>query len=262
MKTTLAILGIVIVLGLGWYFMKGTPNPEPVPTNTETQEASLPEITPIMHATAVVKWDDQIIYTDPTGGAEAFAGFPPAGIVLVTDIHGDHLSTSTLAVVMESNADLVVPEAVKNLLPENLAARARVLKNGESIDLKEFKITAIPMYNLPEASSTPHTKGRGNGYLIEKGEVSLYVAGDTSATPEMKALMGVDVALIPMNLPYTMSVDEAALGVLAFKPKKVYPYHYRGQDGLSDVNKFKELVNAEDPSIEVVLLNWYPSQTQ
>lgn len=88
------------------------------------------------------------------------------------------------------------------------------------------------------------------------GGQRVYIAGDTGATPEMKALQNIDVAFLPMNLPYTMSIEEAAQGVLAFKPKVVHPYHYRG----SDVQKFKELVQARDASIKVELLDFYPQQ--
>jgi L-ascorbate metabolism protein UlaG (beta-lactamase superfamily) len=115
------------------------------------------------------------------------------------------------------------------------------------------------MYNIPESDKTFHTKGRGNGYVITADGKGVYIAGDTSATPEMKALQNIDVAFIPMNLPYTMNVEEAADATVAFKPKVVHPYHYRGQDGFSDINKYKELVNAKDPSINVELLNFYPN---
>ena len=63
-----------------------------------------------------------------------------------------------------------------------------------------------------------------------------------------------------MNLPYTMTVDSAASAVLDFKPKQVYPFHYRGKDGLSDVSKFKALVNEGNPDIEVIQLEWYPEE--
>ena len=115
------------------------------------------------------------------------------------------------------------------------------------------------MYNLPTAANKDfHTKGRGNGYVIERSGKRVYIAGDTAGIPEMRALKNIDIALVPMNLPYTMDVAEAAEAVLAFKPKQVFPYHYRGPDGLADISKFKELVNASNPKIEVVLLNWYP----
>jgi len=114
------------------------------------------------------------------------------------------------------------------------------------------------MYNM--GANPRHTKGRGNGYVLNIGGKNLYLSGDTEGIPEMKALKNIDVAFVCMNLPYTMDVKQAAEAVLAFKPKIVYPYHYRGQNGLSDVNQFKELVNAGDKNIEVRLRNWYPGK--
>mgnify|MGYP001583064934 CR=1 FL=1 len=226
----------------------------------ETPRRALPTVLPIEHAAMILDWNGTSIYTDPTGGAEAFAGKPSATLVLVTDIHGDHLSTSTLEQGVGANTALIVPQAVKDVLPETLAARARVLENGQTLTEGDVQITAIPMYNVPESPDAFHTKGRGNGYVLEKSGARVYVAGDTAGIPEMRALERIDISFIPMNLPYTMSVEEAADAVLAFKPKQVYPYHYRGPDGLADVEKFKQLVGASDPNIEVVQLDWYPGQ--
>ncbi|OGG50298.1 MBL fold metallo-hydrolase [Candidatus Kaiserbacteria bacterium RIFCSPHIGHO2_01_FULL_54_36] len=258
MKTLLWIAGaIIVVVALLYVFTNYNGEQAETSMNTSTSTSSV-QVVPISHATAVLKWGDTVFYTDPTGGAEAFQGQPAADIVLVTDIHGDHLSTSTLEAVVGTGTTLVVPQAVKDLLPESLASRAKVLANGENLAEREFKITALPMYNLPGSSQDFHTKGRGNGYVIGRDDTHVYIAGDTAGTPEMRGLTGIDIALVPMNLPYTMSVEEAADAVLAFKPAQVYPYHYRGPDGLSDINKFKQLVNAGDSGVEVVLLNWYP----
>jgi L-ascorbate metabolism protein UlaG (beta-lactamase superfamily) len=133
-----------------------------------------------------------------------------------------------------------------------------VLSNGSTTKQLGISISAIPMYNLPESPTAMHTKGRGNGYILHIGGKNIYISGDTQAIPEMRSLKNIDVAFVCMNLPYTMDVKEAASGVLAFKPKVVYPYHYRGKGGLSDVNEFKRLVNAGNPAIEVRLRNWYP----
>jgi len=117
------------------------------------------------------------------------------------------------------------------------------------------------MYNIPERADEAHTKGRGNGYVLEKDGARVYVAGDTEGTSEMRALKNIHVALIPMSLPYTMSVEDASEAVLAFAPTMVYPYHFRGSTGLSDIEKFKELVNKSNSDIEVVLLDWYPVES-
>jgi L-ascorbate metabolism protein UlaG (beta-lactamase superfamily) len=121
-------------------------------------------------------------------------------------------------------------------------------------------VNAVPAYNIRPDAQQFHPKGRDNGYVIEKDATRVYVAGDTEGTPEMRALEGIDVAFVPMNLPYTMSVEDAADAVSAFKPKTVYPYHYRGPAGLSDVNAFKELVAKGPPGVTVTLADWYPER--
>jgi L-ascorbate metabolism protein UlaG (beta-lactamase superfamily) len=113
------------------------------------------------------------------------------------------------------------------------------------------------MYNLPDDETSRHRRGWGNGYVITIGEKRFYISGDTEDIPEMRMLSDIDYAFVCMNQPYTMTVEQAADAVLEFKPKVVYPFHYRGQNGFSDVNKFKELVSA-NPEIEVRLLEWYP----
>lgn len=224
------------------------------------QDSTWINIDPVSHSTAVITWGDEVFYIDPTGGAEAFKGKEEPGFILISDIHGDHTDPETLKELNLGDTKIIVPQAVKELLPKEMHAQLIVLNNGESTDLMGFKIEAIPMYNLPQAPDAFHPKGRGNGYLMEKGGKRLYLAGDTEDIPEMRNLKNIDIALIPMNLPYTMTEDQAAEAVLAFKPKMVYPYHYRGKDGFSDVEKFKELVNKGNKDIEVKLLDWYPKK--
>lgn len=226
----------------------------PVMTTKQSHEI---QVIPITHASLILKWADHVIYVDPTGGVAAYIGQSSPHIILVTDIHTDHLSVETLAVII-GQAAFVVPQAVKEMLPPTLAQRAQVLANGTTATELGFTILAAPMYNLPESAESRHVKGRGNGYIIEKTGKRVYIAGDTAGIPEMRSLTNIDIAFIPMNLPYTMGVEEAADAVLAFKPKQVYPYHYRGQGVLADTNKFKELVYTGNKDIEVELLNWYP----
>lgn len=259
MKVVLGIVVLAVLIG-GFYLFNNYPSPEASNTMS-VQTESVVQVVPIEHATGILRWDNANIYFDPVGDTAAFAGQPAANIVLVTDIHGDHLSTSTLAGVVSTGATLIVPQAVKDLLPADLAAKAQVLANGASISAQRFSITAVPMYNLPGSENANfHTKGRGNGYVIEKNGMRVYIAGDTAGTPEMRRVQDIDIAFVPMNLPYTMSVEEAASAVLDFKPREVYPYHYRSPDGLADVALFKQLVNAGDPSINVMLAPWYAAE--
>jgi L-ascorbate metabolism protein UlaG (beta-lactamase superfamily) len=210
------------------------------------------KIVPINHATLAWQWKDRTIYVDPVGGAKVFQGLGKPDLVLVTDIHGDHFSKETLAEVVGAKTKLVCPAAVAEQLSADLRAHATVLANGQSEELLGIKIEAIPMYNLTAERLKFHNKGRGNGYVVTLGGKRLYVSGDTEDIPEMLALKNIDVAFVCMNLPYTMTVEQAARAVRAFKPRIVYPYHYRG----SDVNKFKELVGT-DEGVEVRLRDWY-----
>lgn len=208
----------------------------------------------------MIKWDDTVIYLDPVGGSEAFKGQEAADLVLITDIHGDHMDEKTLEALKLGETRIIVPEAVKKELPKSLSERLVVMNNGETKDHLGISIKAIPMYNLREEAKQYHPKGRGNGYLLEKDGKRLYIAGDTEDIPEMRNLENIDIALVPMNLPYTMTEEKAAEAVLEFQPKVVYPYHYRGKEGKSDVEKFKKLVNEGNKDIKVVLKEWYPKE--
>jgi L-ascorbate metabolism protein UlaG (beta-lactamase superfamily) len=224
---------------------------------TETVKGGELTIQPITHATLVLSYQNKNIYVDPTGGAEAFKGLGAADIILITDIHGDHFDPKTVEAINTNKTTLVVPQAVADLLPPTInKQKVVILKNDAKTAQAGIIIIAVPMYNLPGSDNEKyHTKGRGNGYVLEIGGKRVYVSGDTADTPEMRALKNIDIAFVCMNLPYTMDVNSAAQGVLAFKPKTVYPYHYRGQD----VNTFKSLVNAANKAIDVRLLNWYPT---
>ena len=211
-------------------------------------------ITPVEHATFVIKWDGKTIFVDPTTGGDAFKKHGAADLILVTDIHGDHFDPKTLAAVRTPASMLIVPAVVAEKLGAD-KGNATVLPNGEKAKCGEIGIEAVPMYNLTPERKNNHTKGRGNGYVLTLGGKRIYISGDTEDIPEMRGLKDIDAAFVCMNLPYTMDVDHAADAVLAFKPKVVYPYHYRGKE-MSDVEKFKSLV-AKDKAIDVRLLKWY-----
>ena len=209
-------------------------------------------IHPINHATFLMACKDKTIYIDPVGRAKRFDGLPHPDLILVTDIHGDHSSAETLEAVTDNKTTIVAPAAVAEKLPEKLRKQTTVLANGESKLVAGVSLEAVPMYNLTADRLEYHDKGRGNGYLVTLGGKRIYISGDTEDIPEMRALKNIDVAFVCMNLPYTMTVEQAASAVREFKPKIVYPYHYRG----SDLEKFKKLVG-EDSGVEVRLRDWY-----
>jgi L-ascorbate metabolism protein UlaG (beta-lactamase superfamily) len=216
-------------------------------------------IQPIEHASLILTVHGLTIYADPSN-PDNYKGLTPPDIILITDIHGDHFDIKTIDAIKKTNTLLVVPQVVADKLPAADKDHVVVLKNGGQTMQSGVSILAIPMYNLPESPTAMHTKGRGNGYVLGIGGKLIYLSGDTQGIPEMRSLKNIDVAFVCMNLPYTMDIKEAADAVLAFKPKIVYPYHYRGQNGLSDVNAFKNLVEAGNKNIEVRLRNWYPGK--
>ncbi len=226
---------------------------------TELPTASSFKVTPISHATMVIRWGDTTLYIDPVGGATAFEGSSKPDLILVTDIHGDHLNIETLEALIQPKTKLIVPNAVAEKLSEKLAPMAMIMDNGEINEVLGFSIEAIPMYNLREEALQFHTKGRGNGYVIELSGERVYISGDTEDIPEMRTLQNIDKAFVCMNLPYTMTVESAADAVLTFAPKEVFPYHYRGTEGLSDVVKFQQMVTEKNAAIKVTQLDWYPA---
>lgn len=210
-------------------------------------------VQPISHATMVLCWSETVIYVDPVGGADAFEDSPAPDLVLLTDIHGDHFDVDTLNSVITEDTVLIAPRAVAEQLPDALADRTTVLhSDGDSYALFGIGVKTVPMYNTTKERLQYHEKGRGNGYIVTFGATRIYIAGDTEDTPEMRNLRDIDAAFVPMNLPYTMTVEQAADAVLEFRPSVVYPYHYRG----SDVERFESLVESQS-DIDVRLLDWY-----
>ncbi len=220
----------------------------PVPVQVFPTAAGPVEIRPIYHATAIIQAGGDKIYIDPARPAN-IAGLAAADLILVTDIHPDHMDPADIAALSDAHTQIVAPAAVQQTM-----TNARVLRNGETLAWRRWKITAVPMYNIRHLmpNGEPyHPKGRGNGYVLNYGGKNFYFAGDTEGTPEMRALRGIYVAFIPMNLPYTMTPDEAADAVKQFRPKIVIPYHYRGQN----IVRFAD--DLKGTGIEVRLLDWY-----
>ena len=226
--------------------------------NKETVAESVEKtiISPIAHASALLQYKEITLCIDPAENLEAYNNSPD--IILITDIHSDHLSIDALKILVTPKTKIIAPKAVADKITE-FKTQITILNNGEKTTIGEIEIEAIPMYNLREEAQKFHVKGRGNGYLLSINGERIYFSGDTEDIPEMRALKNIDKAFICMNLPYTMTVESAASAVLEFQPKQVYPYHYRGKPDVSDVAKFKELVNASNDNIEVIQLDWYPN---
>lgn len=206
------------------------------------------EVIPIHHGSLILKWEEKVVYVDPWNRGD-YTGQPPADLILITDIHGDHMDPEQVSRVRKEETVIVAPAAVQKTITE-----ARILSNGETIRPLGIQVEGVAMYNLkrgPEEGQLYHTRGRGNGYILTFGKERVYISGDTECIPEMKGLKDIDLAFVCMNLPYTMPPEEAAECVNSFRPKAVYPYHFRG----SDVKEFKRMVTAE--GVEVRVLDWY-----
>jgi L-ascorbate metabolism protein UlaG (beta-lactamase superfamily) len=206
-------------------------------------------IAPVHHGSLYLQFAGKVIHIDPWSQGN-YSSVPRADYILITDIHGDHMDKAAIEKIKKESTVIIAPAAVAKTILE-----ARVIANGEKKKFGDLEVEAIPMYNLqrgPQPGAFYHTKGRGNGYVLTLGGKRVYISGDTEAIPEMKALQGIDIAFLCMNLPYTMTPEEAAGAVKAFRPKVVYPYHYRGQD----VKAFAAAL-AGEKGIEVRLREWY-----
>lgn len=219
------------------------------PADTVDTSAGPLKITPINHASLLLEFGGKAIYVDPTAQG-SYADLPKADLILITDLHPDHMVPAKIGEIRQPSTQIVAPAAVAQTVTESM-----VVNNGESKTAAGITIEALPMYNLvrgPGPGKFFHDKGRGNGYLLTLGGKRVYIAGDTECVPEMKALKNIDIAFVPMNLPYTMPPEEAAECVKAFQPKIVYPYHF----GKSDLNVFTNALKS-GTGIDVRVRSWY-----
>ncbi len=186
------------------------------------------KITFIGHGTLMFTYDGKIIHVDPWSRLADYSLLPKADLILVTHEHSDHLDTKAVGNIRQEKTDIILTEACAERVEGG-----NIMKNGDVNTIKGLKIEAVPAYNIvhKRGSGDPfHPKGRGNGYVITFADKRVYVAGDTENTPEMKALKDIDIAFLPMNLPYTMTPEMVADAAKAFKPKALYPYHYGNTD--------------------------------
>jgi L-ascorbate metabolism protein UlaG (beta-lactamase superfamily) len=207
------------------------------------------KITPLYHASALIQAGGKTIYIDPAKPAK-LNGLPKASLILITHIHSDHFDPASIAALRQPATEILAPASVVEKYPA-----AHLIANGQTQRWQQWTIEAVPAYNLtrgPAPGELYHPKGRDNGYVLTFGGKRFYFSADTEGVPEMRALKNIDVAFVCMNLPYTMTSEEAADAVRAFHPAIVIPYHYRN----SDLNVFKQRLAGT--GIEVRLLDWYP----
>jgi L-ascorbate metabolism protein UlaG (beta-lactamase superfamily) len=201
-------------------------------------------ITFLGHGSLMFDFNQLNISIDPFSQVADYSQLPKADLILITHEHQDHLDLTALADVRTENTDLVLTEICAKQI-----TGGTIMQNGDVRSVRGIQIEAVPAYNLVhkrENGQPFHPKGIGNGYIMTFGDMRVYVAADTENTPEMKALTNIDVAFLPMNLPYTMTPEMVADAAKAFQPRLLYPYHF----GNTDTSKLIELLR-DEKGIEV-----------
>jgi L-ascorbate metabolism protein UlaG (beta-lactamase superfamily) len=192
------------------------------------------------HSTLMMSWGGKIIHVDPVSSEADYTKLPRADMILITHEHFDHLDLEAVNSIKTAATKIVGTSEVARQIPGIVA-----MKNGDTQTVDGLKMEAVPSYNIVNmrAPGKPfHPKGVGNGYIVTFGDKRLYLAGDTENTPEMKQLQSIDIAFLPMNLPYTMTPEMVADAAKAFQPKILYPYHY----GETDTTKLVALLKDEN----------------
>ncbi|HVO75656.1 MAG TPA: MBL fold metallo-hydrolase [Ignavibacteriaceae bacterium] len=203
-------------------------------------------ITFIGHGTLIFNYGGKIIHVDPYSKLADYSTLPKADIILITHHHGDHLDPKAIEKIRTEKTVILLTKTASEQLKEGT-----VMNNGDKRTIDGIQIEAVPAYNIQHKRDNGepfHPKGIGNGYVITFGNKRVYVAGDTENIPEMKSLKNIDIAFLPMNLPYTMTPEMTADAAKSFKPKILYPYHF----GDTDLNKLTVLMK-DTPGIEVRL---------
>ena len=207
-------------------------------------------ITFIGHGTLMMEFDGKVIHVDPVSYFADYKTLPKADLILITHAHGDHLDTNTIDLLKKESTEIVLAKVCTDKY-EGTA----VMGNGDSGTYSELKVEAVPAYNIKHIRSggNPyHPKGEGNGYIIYFGDMKVYVAGDTENIPEMAGFNDIDIAFLPMNLPYTMTPEMVADAARMLKPKVLYPYHF----GETDTGKLVELMkNQKNTEVRIRKLN-------
>ncbi|MEQ1949362.1 MAG: MBL fold metallo-hydrolase [Bryobacteraceae bacterium] len=189
------------------------------------------KITPLYHGSVMLEFGGKVIHVDPWSQAD-YTGLPQADIIVISHTHADHMDSAQIKALKKDTTLIVTSEAVNDTL-NGCCGEVETIRNGEKKTFRDIEFEGVAMYNLnfgPAPGKPWHHKGIGNGYVLHFGSTNVYFSGDTECVPEMKALKDISVAFVAMNPPRTMPAAEAAACVKEFRPKVVYPYHYRGQN--------------------------------
>jgi L-ascorbate metabolism protein UlaG (beta-lactamase superfamily) len=211
----------------------------------ETKAGAL-RVTPLYHGSVMLEFGGKVIHVDPWSQAD-YDGFPQGDLIVMTHTHADHMDAAIVNKLRKTGTIILGPPAVTDTL-NGAVGETDAISNGEKKTVMGIGIEAVPMYNIVFGSSPGrlyHHKGIGNGYVMTFGETRVYFSGDTECTPEMRALKNIDIAFLAMNPPRTMTPADAAACAAAFRPKIVYPYHYRGQKTQDFADALKGVTGVE-----------------
>jgi len=217
---------------------------QPFETDVIQTSAGELEISFLGHGSLMFMLGEKVIHVDPFSRVADYSTLPKANLILITHEHRDHLDSEALASIRTNTTDVVLTELCNEQIEGGI-----VMRNGDLSVVQGLSIEAVPAYNLfhtRESGDPFHPCGDGNGYVITFGEKRVYVAGDSENTPEMLRLQNIDIAFLPMNLPYTMTPQMVAEAAIAIKPRILYPYHF----GSTDTSELVELLK-DQPEIEV-----------
>ena len=186
------------------------------------------KITFIGHASLIFSFNSKIVYVDPFSKLADYATLPKADVIVITHEHRDHLDPAAIGKIRTEKTKVVLTASGAEQLTGGI-----VMKNNDVQNFEGVTIEAVPAYNIVHKRDTGepfHPRGAGNGYILTFGDKRVYVAGDTENIPEMAGLKNIDIAFLPMNLPYTMTPEMTAAAAKVIQPRILYPYHYGSTD--------------------------------
>ncbi len=270
-RTFVALLGLSITLGSGACVAQDHPNPQNAPVNAAnapihagkgsdavktvaadrdafgyetdvfyTKSQKKVVFHTLQHSSIRIEYDGLEFEIDPVLklGQKTidYAAFPKADYILVTHEHFDHLDAQAIKTLQKNGTVILLNPSSQAKLKQGEA-----LSNGDQRKLREdITLQAIPAYNTTPSHAQFHPKGRDNGYILSLDGFRIYIAGDTEDIPEMKQAEGADVAFLPCNQPYTMTVAQLAKAARMIQPTVLFPYHYsetpidQAKDALKD----------------------------
>lgn len=204
----------------------------------------------IGHGTLMFEWNGLVVHIDPVRRYADYSKLPKADLILITHQHGDHLDSLAIEMLKKINTVLYCNKA-----SISKAKFGKVLVNNDESEFKEIIIKAVPAYNIVnkrENGIPYHPKGEGNGYVLSFADKKVYIAGDTENIPEMKNLINIDIAFLPMNLPYTMTPEMVVDAAKMINPKILYPYHFGNSNVMELVS---QLQNKKDCEVRIRKMN-------